>query len=109
MIKISEEHQMIYFLLEQKEIAFNGFKSDRVESFDHEWDFCLVVFLHASNRLILFSAENYREEKNALNELRNYFQETSEELPQSLQRQAMRLIEDKIMKTASEQFYFDAH
>ena len=89
---------------------FSDFSIDHVFAFDHEDDFCVVIYAASMRDFMLFTARSYLQQTHALPSLLNELQDQSgENTPAVLLDKAAKLVEDKMHSQGNSRFYFDAH
>lgn len=110
MMKVSTDNSLIYTFLESTGQLPNDFTVDSTESFDHEDDFCLIIYSAFSRNFILFQAENYLQQTDALPSLLSSLQDYSgTSVSSHLIEEAIKLVENKMHSKNNSRFFFDAH
>lgn len=110
MLKISTDNSLIYVFLEKCGQLPVDFSIDKVQIFDHDDDFYLVVYSAFNRNFILFEAQNYLQQSDALPTLLNTLQEYSNiTFPEHMIEKAMKLVENKMHSKNNSRFFFDAH
>lgn len=110
MIKIITDNSEIYHFLESNGNMLNDFFADKVLLIEQDDDCYVILFSSVSRNFILFKAENYLQETDALPILLNTLQEYPDNtIPSHLIEEAMKLVENKMHSKNNSRFFFDAH
>lgn len=110
MIKISTDNSLIYALLEECGQLPIDFSIDKIQVFDHNDNFYLVIYSAIDRDFILFEAQNYLQQSDELPVLLNTLQDYSNSsFPDHLIEKAMKLVENKLHSKNNSRFFFDAH
>lgn len=110
MIEQSTDNNLIYVLLEKADALPHRFDVDTVLAFDQEECFYVVLYLSENRNFILFKAEDYLQDNNALIYMQQIIENyNANEIPVFLIDEALQLIEHKMHTKKNNRYFFDAH